>query len=110
MVIKILLRNLKSIISIAVVFSAFKYRNELKSYYENFTSKVEEDKPGIYTTTKLAQYDGANQNNLYLAVLGTVFDVTEGKRHYEKGAAYNYFIGNSYFIPCSFTNVKYFSI
>lgn len=97
MVFKVLLNNLKVVISISVVLVAFKYHNDLKKYYEAFINEVAEDKPGIFTTTKLAQFDGVKQSHLYLAVLGTVFDVTEGKRHYEKGAAYHYFIGKSYF-------------
>ncbi|KAJ8722533.1 hypothetical protein PYW07_003713 [Mythimna separata] len=93
MVITVLLKNIKVIISITVLLVAFKYRDELKSYYESFINEVAEDKPGIFTTSKLAQFDGVKQSNLYLAVLGKVFDVKEGKRHYEKGAPYHYFIG-----------------
>lgn len=104
MVVKVLLRNLNLVIPIAVVFGAFMYRNELQRYFETVKNQVEEDKPGIFTSTKLAQFDGVQQNNLYLAVLGTIFDVTEGKRHYEKGAAYNYFIGKLYSVPIKITN------
>ncbi|XP_021185130.3 neuferricin homolog isoform X1 [Helicoverpa armigera] len=87
-----LLSNMKLLISVAVVTCAYLYREELKFYYDSFLNPVE-DKPGIFTATKLAQYDGVTHKSLYLAVLGTVFDVTEGKRHYKEGASYNYFIG-----------------
>lgn len=88
--------NIKLIISVGVVIVSILYRNELKSFYEAFVKEFDtEDNPNIYTKAKLAQFDGVNQNYLYLAVLGTVFDVTEGRRHYKKGAAYHYFIGKS---------------
>lgn len=47
----------------------------------------------VFTQEQLSQYDGLAHDKLYLAVLGQVFDVTDGRKHYEKGSSYNYFIG-----------------
>ncbi|CAK4068081.1 unnamed protein product [Aphanomyces euteiches] len=42
---------------------------------------------------ELAMYNGIDKPQLYLAILGQVFDVTAGKRHYGQDGAYRYFIG-----------------
>lgn len=38
----------------------------------------------VFTTEELGMYDGKHRRGgpLYLAILGSVFDVTQGKRHY----------------------------
>lgn len=87
--------NYKLFISIALVIISVIYRDKLRLYYESFVNDLNStDRPGIFTNSKLAEYDGEIQKRLYLAVLGSVFDVTKGKTHYQKGASYNYFIGN----------------
>ncbi|XP_026724663.1 neuferricin homolog [Trichoplusia ni] len=86
--------NNKLFISLALVIISVIYRDKLRLYYESFVNDLNTiDRSGIFTNSKLAEYDGEIQKRLYLAVLGSVFDVTEGKTHYQKGASYNYFIG-----------------
>ncbi|OQS02447.1 neuferricin-like [Thraustotheca clavata] len=43
------------------------------------------------TKGELAIFDGVEEERIFIAVLGQVFDVTEGKRHYGKGGAYSFF-------------------
>ncbi|EQC28717.1 hypothetical protein SDRG_13590 [Saprolegnia diclina VS20] len=45
------------------------------------------------TKTELALFNGVEQDRLFLAVLGQVFDVSAGKKHYGDGGAYRHFIG-----------------
>lgn len=42
---------------------------------------------------ELAKFDGIQNDKLYLSILGSVFDVTKGVRHYKSGETYNYFVG-----------------
>lgn len=91
MVVKNLI-SCKIIISLSILIAAVLYREKLTLYF-NWLIRENEDKVGLLTEHKLAQYNGITQDKLYLAVLGTVFDVTEGKRHYQKGGSYHYFIG-----------------
>eukprot|EP00245_Coleochaete_scutata_P011225 TRINITY_DN4128_c0_g1_i1.p1 TRINITY_DN4128_c0_g1~~TRINITY_DN4128_c0_g1_i1.p1 ORF type:complete len:278 (-),score=62.88 TRINITY_DN4128_c0_g1_i1:299-1132(-) len=43
---------------------------------------------------QLKKYDGSDEKlPIYIGFLGLVFDVTEGKKHYGKGGAYNHFAG-----------------
>lgn len=38
--------------------------------------------PALLSAAQLAAHTGLRRSKIYLAVLGTVFDVTSGKRHY----------------------------
>lgn len=77
------------LIPIAVIVFAILYREDLTLYFNSFNTKVK----GVYSEKELAQFNGVDNSNMYLAVLGVVFDVTKGKKHYEKGSGYHYFIG-----------------
>lgn len=45
---------------------------------------------------ELALYTGrGDSKGLYLAILGQVFDVEEGRKHYGPGGGYRFFTGNS---------------
>ncbi|XP_015604489.1 neuferricin isoform X2 [Cephus cinctus] len=46
----------------------------------------------LFTTDDLKRYNNLN-DGLYLSVLGQIYDVTKGEKHYGKGAAYNAFVG-----------------
>lgn len=45
------------------------------------------------TLDELAKFDGIQNDKIYLSILGSVFDVTKGARHYKTGETYNYFVG-----------------
>lgn len=47
----------------------------------------------LLTVDELAKFDGIHNNELYLAILGSVYDVTKGAKHYGAGGSYNYFVG-----------------
>ncbi|CAG8726497.1 2047_t:CDS:2, partial [Dentiscutata erythropus] len=53
-----------------------------------------EPKDTPFTTAELAQYDGSDANRqIYVAVKGTVFDVTEKRALYGVGGSYHAFAG-----------------
>lgn len=48
----------------------------------------------VFTKAELAKYDGSDASlPMLLCVLGEVFDVTTGAKHYGKGSGYNVFLG-----------------
>ncbi|XP_030746946.1 neuferricin isoform X2 [Sitophilus oryzae] len=55
--------------------------------------KNEKKKYVLLTAEELSQYDGVHQPFLYLSILGIIFNVTEGKKHYGVGKQYNFFVG-----------------
>ncbi|ENN78869.1 neuferricin [Dendroctonus ponderosae] len=50
-------------------------------------------KTNLFTTSELATFNGVEQPFLYVALLGTVFNVTKGAKHYAKGQQYHVFVG-----------------
>lgn len=49
----------------------------------------------LLTRNELLQYDGSEgSEGLYLAVVGQVFDVIKGHKHYGPGGAYHFMAGN----------------
>ncbi|KAH8274177.1 hypothetical protein KR018_001179 [Drosophila ironensis] len=47
----------------------------------------------LFTAAELANFDGEEGRPIYLALLGSVFDVTRGVKHYGPGCSYNFFVG-----------------
>lgn len=53
-----------------------------------------EDLP-VFTRNQLALFDGSrNSKPVYLALLGRVYNVEKGRKHYAKGGGYSFFSGN----------------
>ena len=53
----------------------------------------------LYTKEELAEYHGGDGSpGLYLAILGRVYDVEKGRKHYAEGKGYGFFRGE-YFHP-----------
>lgn len=58
------------------------------------TSKETSKKQVLLTAEELAKHDGSDPNiPVYLAILGRIYDVEKGRRHYEVGSGYNVFAG-----------------
>ncbi|XP_062570541.1 LOW QUALITY PROTEIN: neuferricin-like [Saccostrea cucullata] len=49
----------------------------------------------LFTVVELEKYRGVDGSDIYLAVLGQVFDVTKGRKHYGPGGTYHFFTGNA---------------
>ncbi|XP_067866172.1 neuferricin [Heterodontus francisci] len=50
--------------------------------------------PRLFTKSELSRYKGEpGSPGLYLALLGQVFDVSKGKKHYGPGGSYSFFTG-----------------
>lgn len=77
------------------------------AYNSYLISMIEHEKPieeyhkevygdltyGVFCEDRLADYNGIKEKNLYLAVLGSVFNVSKSPQHYAKGGSYHYFVG-----------------
>ncbi|XP_044753585.1 neuferricin homolog [Coccinella septempunctata] len=73
-------------ILIAIYFSG----DALNSLYDD---EEESGKPLMFTTESLSEFNGKISPKLYLSIMGLVFDVSKGMKHYGPGASYNFFIG-----------------
>lgn len=80
------LRTKYFIIAVLVLTVAIMLQKYLYKY--NLFPKLNAQKKGIYYNDDLVV-----EGKLYLAVLGSIYDVTTGKQHYGDGSPYNYFIG-----------------
>lgn len=47
----------------------------------------------LFTAAELQKYTGESNGKLYLSIMGKVFDVTKGRKHYAKGESYHGFVG-----------------
>lgn len=48
----------------------------------------------LFYKDELKQYNGIDKPELYLVILGKVYNVTRGKSHYGPNQAYHVFVGN----------------
>lgn len=53
----------------------------------------DDDSIRLFTVEELTQFDGIHNNQLFLSILGSVYDVSKGTKHYGPGGSYNYFVG-----------------
>uniref|UniRef100_A0A8C1FJ81 Neuferricin n=1 Tax=Cyprinus carpio carpio TaxID=630221 RepID=A0A8C1FJ81_CYPCA len=67
----------------------------LESWLRQQVSDVPASAPGrMLTEDELSLYNGEeNSKGLYLAILGHVFDVEKGRKHYGPGGGYHFFTG-----------------
>ncbi|XP_075154661.1 neuferricin homolog [Haematobia irritans] len=59
----------------------------------SFESSNAPNREYIFTKDELKQYNGENGQPIFLAILGRVYDVTRGAKHYGTGCEYNFFVG-----------------
>lgn len=63
------------------------------------TSQPEAKLDLLFTEENIKSYTGeVDKNDLYLVILGNVFDVSKGKRFYGPGGDYHPFIGNTKYL------------
>ncbi|XP_016310441.1 neuferricin-like [Sinocyclocheilus anshuiensis] len=69
--------------------------NVLESWLRQQVSNVRASAPvRMLTEDELSLYNGGeNSKGLYLAILGQVFDVEKGRKHYGPGGGYHFFTG-----------------
>jgi len=61
---------------------------------QTVTPKETTKKQVLLTAGELAMHDGSDPNTpVYIAILGRIYDVEKGRRHYEVGSGYNVFAG-----------------
>lgn len=56
-------------------------------------SAADNDGARLFTARELAKYNGEGDHGLYLGLLGRVYDVEKGRKHYGPGGGYHFFAG-----------------
>lgn len=69
-----------------------------KGDFSHFTSHQAENGEKLFTTGELKRHDNL-ENGLYLSIVGKVFDVTAGAKHYGPGSTYHPFTGTISIVP-----------
>lgn len=81
----------------AILIAAFwPYFKELLGRFRELTIEDQPlavDNVRIFTSEELSLYNGHDKPQLYLSLLGNVYDVTNGEKHYGKDGSYHYFTG-----------------
>jgi predicted heme/steroid binding protein len=70
-----------------------------------FTSFAQEQKR-VVTLDELQSKNGKESNEMWLSILGQVYDVSDGKDYYKEGSPYHIFIGrdaSASFVTGNFT-------
>jgi hypothetical protein len=63
-----------------------------KNFYMSIFNNVDVKRlTKVFTQEELGNYKGVDGSPVYLAVLGQVFDVTKGRKHYGPGGGYEFF-------------------
>ncbi|WAR02257.1 NEUFC-like protein [Mya arenaria] len=82
------------VISFLLTKEEFKdYRHILLSFIPFFNYSTAVSSGRIFTKEELAKYSGKDKTPVYLAIIGDVFDVTKGRKHYGEGGGYHFFSG-----------------
>ncbi|XP_023302535.2 neuferricin homolog [Lucilia cuprina] len=64
--------------------------DKIEVHYES-AEKLKDIK--LFTKAELAKFNGENETPIYLSLLGRVYDVSKGSKHYGPGCSYSYFAG-----------------
>lgn len=87
-----------SLATILLAICAYYYQQQIFYHYnsikEVYLPKANDLEDKLLTVDELKRYNGVDSDLLYLSVLGKVYDVTEGKKHYGPSSNYHIFIGN----------------
>lgn len=84
-------------VAVVVISALFLYepvQNVLCDYaiFERFLISIPST-CSLFDTKRLSRYNGADGGKIYLSILGTIFDVTDGRRFYGPGGTYHGFAG-----------------
>ncbi|XP_022918118.1 neuferricin homolog [Onthophagus taurus] len=88
---QILIASLVAGVAIFYNTGIIKYITELLHYQKGVN--LNDNKMKLFTPEELSLCSGVDKKHLYLAILGNVFDVSKGSKHYGPGKTYNCFIG-----------------
>lgn len=66
---------------------------EWDDQYDDAQQQSVDDAIRLFTMEELTQFDGIHNEQLFLSILGSVYDVSKGAKHYGPGGSYNYFVG-----------------
>lgn len=64
--------------------------------FEEPAKPVEDAPLRIFSKEELAEYKGQNGGDIYLALMGKVFDVSGGRDFYGPGGGYSFFSGTTF--------------
>ena len=59
-----------------------------------------------FTIKELHQFNGINKEEIYVSILGKVYDVTKSKEMYGKGGSYHVFAGHDATLCLAFTSLE----
>lgn len=95
MITKILLFLAFLAVVIAILLTTETFEPLLKSIISTvpFISSNSVSNVRLFTKDELSRFTGVENSDVYLAILGDVFDVTEGRKHYGEGGGYHFFTG-----------------
>lgn len=82
------------VIGLAVVLFVFLSREPADKKIKKPEDEEGEPTERLFTEEELQQYDGSEgSKGLYLVILGHVYDVESGRKHYGPGESYSMFVG-----------------
>lgn len=76
---------------VAIVLNFDFFLNSIRTYLNHDVNS--KSKLRLFTKDELKSFNGIDKDILYLAILGQVFDVSKGAKHYGPGQSYHVFVG-----------------
>ena len=83
------------LIAVLLIFAVTRqFANPFANPNNSETAKATIKPKPLLTEEELSKHDGSNPSiPIYISILGRVYDVDKGRRHYEVGSGYNVFAG-----------------
>lgn len=82
-----------ALITFVAVFASALLSNS-KNLNESKLNNIEIEKLKSYSIDELTKYNGTDASKpIYIGLNGYLYDVTQGRKFYEKGGTYNYLAG-----------------
>lgn len=81
------------ILSVFVAFASVLITQNF-NYVINYLFSYGNSKTKLFSKEELNKYDGGIQPDLYLAIVGNVYNVSKGRSYYGPGQTYHIFIGS----------------